>query len=68
MARERHASSFPTNNQDVDEYIPLVVQPLLSKAEVEHGECAIAGDLLVHGEELWQSAGNKNDTGCRPKI
>ena len=61
MARERHASSFPTNNQDVDEYIPLVVQPLLPKAEVEHGECAIAGDLLVHREELWQSAGNKYD-------
>merc|ERR1719410_357729 len=33
---------------------PLVVQPLLPKAEVEHRECAIAGDLLVHCEELWQ--------------
>ena len=41
--------------------LPLVVQPLLPKAEVEHGECAIAGDLLVHREELWQSAGNKYD-------
>ena len=34
---------------------PLVVQPLLPKAEVEHGECAITGDFLVHGQELWQS-------------
>ena len=37
---------------------PLVVQPLLPQAEVEHGECAITSDLLVHGQELWQS-GNK---------
>ena len=36
---------------------PLVVQPLLPKAEVEHGECAIAGDFLVNGQELWQSGG-----------
>ena len=34
---------------------PLVVQPLVSQAEVEHGECAITGDFLVHGQELWQS-------------
>ena len=36
---------------------PLVVQPLLPQAEVEHGECAIACDLLVNGQELWQSGG-----------
>ena len=37
---------------------PLVVQPLLPQAEVEHGECAITSDFLVHSQELWQS-GNK---------
>ena len=45
---------------------PLVVQPLLPKAEVEHGECAITGDFLVHGQELWQSGvkkGVKNKSG-----
>merc|ERR1719222_1555722 len=31
---------------------PLVVQPLLPKAEVEHGECAITSDFLVHGQEV----------------
>ena len=36
---------------------PLVVQPLLPQAEVEHGECAIACHLLVNGQELWQSGG-----------
>ena len=38
---------------------PLVVQPLLSQAEVEHGECAITSDFLVHGQELWQSGDNR---------
>merc|ERR550525_1717810 len=33
---------------------PLVVQPLLPQAEVEHRECAIACHLLVNGQELWQ--------------
>ena len=32
----------------------LVVQPLVPQAEVEHGEGRVAGDLLVHGQELWQ--------------
>ena len=50
---------MPLLFQQIIKMLPLVVQPLLSKAEVEHRECAIAGDLLVHREELWQSAGNR---------
>ena len=26
----------------------LVVQPLVPQAEVEHGECGVSGDFLVH--------------------
>ena len=38
---------------------PLVVQPLLPQAQVEHGECAITSHFLVHGQELWQSGDKK---------
>ena len=33
---------------------PLVVDPLFSEAEVEHGECRVSRHLLVHIQELWQ--------------
>ena len=46
---------------------PLVVQPLLPKAEVEHGECAITGDFLVHGQELWQSEEKRGSKICPEK-
>ena len=36
----------------------LVVQPLVPQAEVEHGKGGVAGDLLVHGQELWQPGYN----------
>ena len=45
---------------------PLVVQPLLPQAEVEHGECTITSDFLVHGQELWQS-GDKRGSKINPE-